>query len=165
MKHSIYSKKTLTLLTIGTVLCALTAVVCIRSMIILARFQTPLTQLLFHLAVASLAIMAGVKFVAMQTEYILFTDEELICYYWFRRDRSIRWDEIEEVGVGQVYNPSGISRCVFFAKSRLTAEEIDNLDLARHKCIYLRRLTRENYEMICKYRSGIEVKVLERWVK
>ena len=67
--------------------------------------------------------------------------------------------------MGQVYTPKGLRYCVFFASCRLTDEEIDNLDLAASRCIYLHKMTRSNFNMICSHWSGDELMLINNWIR
>ena len=151
MKQSIHTKKAQLKLLLGMIITLLVGMHSVNSLLRLTQISVSFSLLLFILCLAVICFIAAFKIFEQLTECIQITDDELIAYVLFRRNKSIRWDEIKEVGIGQVFTPTGIQFCAYFANSPLSYEEVDNLDLAGKKCIYLRTLTRENYESVCRY--------------
>lgn len=137
----------------------------VNSMIRLTQISVPFSLLVFILCLTVICFVAAFKIFEQLTECILITDDELVSYVFFRKNKSIRWDEINEIGIGQVFTPTGIQFCVYFANSPLTFEEVDNLDLVGKKCIYLRTLTRRNYESVCRYCPEEEMVIIRKWVQ
>ena len=165
MKHSIHTRRALLSLASLALLCLALGLHTVRSVYRLSRFTTPFSLYLFLLGLAAVCFAAALKMLEELTERVSITDDELSYYVWFRKTMSIRWDEIREVGVGQVYTPKGLRYCVFFASCRLTDEEIDNLDLAASRCIYLHKMTRSNFNMICSHWSGDELMLINNWIR
>ena len=165
MKHSIHTRGTILRLWLATLACLFLGTLSVAAVVRLTRFTTPFSIYVFNLGMAVVLLLSAWKMLEQLTERIRITEEALEYFVWFRKAETIRWDEIEEVGVGQIYTPSGIRYRVFFAKSPLTDEEIDNLDLADPKSIYLNRLTPANYEIIRKHCPKAESQLVANWVR
>ena len=165
MKHSIYPRRSLIAMAAVAVCCLFLGVHSLRSVFRLVGFTTPVSLYVFLLGLAFVCFSAALKMIVQLSEQVSITDEELSYYVRLRKDMSIRWDEIKEVGIGQVYTPTGVRYCVFFARERLTDAEIDNLDTAGPKCIFLSSLTRRSFEMIRKHWSGDELMLIDNWIR
>ena len=165
MKHSIYTQKTVVNLWLATAAVLVLGIHSVRSIVRLTKFETPYALIFFLLALALVSFAAAYKMIEQLTECIGITDESLTYYVLFRKVSRIRWSDIKETGVGQIYTPAGTRYCIFFSKSPLSDEEVDNLELAKHKCIYLNRLTEENYEIIRKHCPECETKLIEKWIR
>ena len=165
MKQSIHTKKARLKLLLGMIITLLLGMHSVNSLLRLTQLSVPFSLLFFILCLAFICFVAAFKMFEQLTECILITDDELVAYVFFHRNKSIRWDEIEEIGIGQVFTPVGIQFCVYFSNSPLSFEEVDNLDLAGKKCIYLRTLTRKNYESVCRYCPEEEMVIIRKWVQ
>ena len=165
MKHSIYPRRSLIAMTAIAVCCLVLGVHSLRSVFLLIGFTTPFSLYVFLLGMSAVCFFAAMKMLVQLSEQVSITDDELTYYVRLRKDMSIRWDEIREVGIGQVYTPMGVRYCVFFARERLTDAEIDNLDLAGPKCIFMSSMTRGNFDMIREHWSGDELMLIDNWIQ
>lgn len=165
MKHRIHPIRMRVFLTFAVVCNLALGIHSIHSIYRLTRFTTPFSLFLFLLGFAAIFFAAGYKMFVQLTERICITDDELTVYILFRKVNSIRWDEIKEIGVGQIFTPGGSRFCVYFSREQLSYEEIDNLDLASKKCVYLQKLTKNNFDIVSRYCSEEERIILKNWMK
>ena len=151
MKHNIHTKKSCIVMSVIMIICLMLGIHCLVSIHMLAHFTTPPSLYVYVAVICLIAFIAAGKIAEYVTEEVRFGDDELSYYCLFRKISSIRWSAIKEVGVGQVYTPSGIKHRIFFSGEILSNEEIDNLDMAKRKCIYFEELTHESFELIKKH--------------
>lgn len=120
MKQSIHTKKARIKLLVSFVVTLLLGMHSLNSIARLTQISVPFSLMLFTLGLVVICFVAAFKMFEQLTECIQFTEDELVSYAFFRRNKSICWDEIKEIGIGQIFTPIGIQFCAYFANSPLS---------------------------------------------